>query len=431
MNFFGIIQSMTILSFSFSNFDAFKEEAHVDLRLSSRDAAQGWTRNTLSGKRFTTLLAAVGANAAGKTSVLRALAFVLRFMRSSFHDPVNSGLQFTPFGVFGEDALRSSTFQIEFEDTEGVYWVYGLECKRWGVISERLRKREPGASLKHVFVRELKGDEKSFDSVEAMLTASTDEFFPTYAITQGDLPAKLPANALTHMRANVSLISFARQFGVNVIQECLLECPLVDSLALESRASNLESVTDAARHLHKNPKMLDEVTNHLRRWDLGLSSIDIVELDKPKDPALAAAHVPKLVAMGLHKAGRHKFALLFEQESSGTRAAFVLLRHILQALHGGGVALIDEFDATLHPHMIEPILRMFSDETTNPHGAQLICTLQNTHAMSLLAPAQVLFVEKVDGESSVYRGDQVRGLKAEHNLERKYLSGALGAVPQL
>ncbi len=430
---------MTILSFSFSNFDAFKEDTQVSLRLSSRDAAQGWTRNTQSGQRFSTLLAAVGANAAGKTSVLRALAFLLRFMRNSFHDPVNSGLQFLPFGIYGEYAQRPSNFKIEFEDLEGVYWVYELQCTNWGVLSERLRRREPGASLKRVFVRELKGEARGSSSLAAMLSGVSDPTDdpepPTYAVILGELPAKLPANALTHMRSNVSLISFARQFGVNVIQERLLQSPLVDSLVREGRASNLELVADAALYLHKNPKVLDEVTSYLRRWDLGLSTIYIVEPDKPKDSklskTLAAAQIPKLVTVGMHKAGQHEFPLLFEQESSGTRAAFVLLRHMLEALQGGGVALIDEFDATLHPHMIEPILRMFSDEKTNPHGAQLICTLQNTHAMSLLAPAQVLFVEKIDGASGVYRGDRVDGLKAEHNLERKYLSGALGAVPQL
>lgn len=426
---------MTILSFSYSNFDAFKERAQVSFRLSSRDVTQGWTRNTPTGQRYTTLLAAVGANAAGKTSVLRALSFLLRFMRNSFQHPVHSRLNFTPFGVLGEDAKRTSHFEIEFEDIEGVYWIYELECSNVGVVSERLRKREPGANLRRVFARELKPEFKSPAALAKALSNRSDEEPPTYAIMQGDLPAKLPTHALTHMRANVSLISFARQFGVNVIQERLLESPLMDSLVSEGRASNLELVAQAARHLHKDAKLLNEVTSYLRRWDLGLSNIYIVEPEKPKNSklpkAIAAAHLPDLLAVGVHKAGNLEFPLLFEQESSGTRAAFVLLRHILQALHGGGVALIDEFDATLHPHMIEPILRLFSDEKTNPHGAQLICTLQNTHAMSLLAPAQVLFVEKLDGASSVYRGDHVDGLKAEHNLERKYLSGALGAVPQL
>ena len=433
---------MAILNFSFSNLDAFREKAHVEFTLNDRDATQGWTRNTPTGQRYTTLLCAVGANAAGKTSVLRALSFLLSFMRDSFHRPVQAGIGLVPFGVIGKDANRPSEFEIEFEDVEGVRWEYELRCTRQLVIYERLRRRKPGGSYRQVFTRELKdktsGESKARAGLSPPAQASEDQPPAAYSITQGETPTKLPVQMAATVRSNVSFISFARQFGVKLMHDCLLETRPMDMLVSEGRASNSQLLREASRHLHREPELLEDVKRYLRRWDLGLADIQLVEMtskaSSPSPSKLAAAIAPlapEVMALGVHQAGDHYFALDFQQESSGTRAAFVLLRHMLQALRSGGVALIDELDATLHPHMIEPILRLFDDVKTNPVGAQLLCTLQNPHALSLLAPAQVLFVEKAEGASSVYRGDEIQGLKAEHNLTRKYLSGALGAVPQL
>ena len=46
-------------------------------------------------------------------------------------------------------------------------------------------------------------------------------------------------------------------------------------------------------------------------------------------------------------------------ESSGTQAVFLLLKKILQALEYGGVVIIDEMEADLHPDMITTLLDLF------------------------------------------------------------------------
>ena len=81
--------------------------------------------------------------------------------------------------------------------------------------------------------------------------------------------------------------------------------------------------------------------------------------------------------------------------------------------------------------MIEPILRLFHDPETNPHGAQIIFTCQAPEVLKLLQKAQVTFIEKSDCVSTACRGDEVAGLTRQHNLCTKYMTGALGAVPQL
>jgi hypothetical protein len=52
--------------------------------------------------------------------------------------------------------------------------------------------------------------------------------------------------------------------------------------------------------------------------------------------------------------------------------------------------------------------------------------------LSLLHKAQVVLVEKKqDSQSSAWRLDQVKGIRADDNLYAKYMGGSYGAIPQL
>jgi AAA15 family ATPase/GTPase len=123
--------------------------------------------------------------------------------------------------------------------------------------------------------------------------------------------------------------------------------------------------------------------------------------------------------------------LPFFEESSGTQSAFVLLRVILPVLENGGVAIIDEIDNDLHPHMLPHILELFKFEHTNPHQAQIIFTCHTPEVLNILKKHQSYLVEKIDQKSEAWRLDNVLGLRTDDNLYAKYMAGALSAVPNL
>jgi hypothetical protein len=119
-------------------------------------------------------------------------------------------------------------------------------------------------------------------------------------------------------------------------------------------------------------------------------------------------------------------------ESSGTQGAFVLLSRLLDALEMGGLAVIDEFENDLHPHMLEPILDLFANPSTNPHQAQLLFTCHAVEVLNLIHKSQVMLVQKdADCESSAIRLDAVVGIRNDDNFYAKYMAGAYGAVPQI
>ena len=105
---------------------------------------------------------------------------------------------------------------------------------------------------------------------------------------------------------------------------------------------------------------------------------------------------------------------------------------ILPALQQGGLVVIDELEADLHPHMLTPILDLFFSPKTNPHNAQVIFTSHAIEVLSLLHKSQVVLVEKNDQcQSDAWRLDTVKGVRVDDNLYAKYMAGAYGAIPQL
>jgi len=119
----------------------------------------------------------------------------------------------------------------------------------------------------------------------------------------------------------------------------------------------------------------------------------------------------------------------------GTRTLFRLALPILLAIEKGGVVLVDELEASLHPTLAQQIVRQFNDPTTNPRNAQLLFTTQDTNLLGTtlgeptLRRDQVWLTEK-DGEGAtvLYPLTDYKPRKAE-NLERGYLQGRYGATP--
>ena len=69
---------------------------------------------------------------------------------------------------------------------------------------------------------------------------------------------------------------------------------------------------------------------------------------------------------------------------------------MLKTLKEGGVLIIDEFDARLHPLLTKKIVQLFNSTETNEKGAQLIFATHDTNLLkaNLLRRDQICFVDK-------------------------------------
>lgn len=185
----------------------------------------------------------------------------------------------------------------------------------------------------------------------------------------------------------------------------------------------------AAAYFSVSPLQQAKMNQLLCNWDLGLSGIDLKKIQlNPVDTPEETSWFP----FGRHVSGADTFSLPFTLESNGTQSAFVMLSSLLPVLESGGLAVIDEFENDLHPHMLEPILDLFANPLTNPHHAQLIFSTHAIEVLNLVEKSQVMLVEKDKlCISTAYRLDTVEGIRNDDNFYAKYMAGAYGAVPQL
>ncbi|MGJ4748702.1 AAA family ATPase, partial [Leptospira sp. SA-E8] len=89
-------RSLMLHSFAFKNFLSFKERIEVSFALTQKASAHGWDAISPSGQRLATALAVIGANGAGKTSLIKPVAFLSWFITNSFQSSPTAQILINP-----------------------------------------------------------------------------------------------------------------------------------------------------------------------------------------------------------------------------------------------------------------------------------------------------------------------------------------------
>jgi uncharacterized protein len=399
-------------SYSFSNFRGFRDTVEVSFRLTPAAPAYGWTKESPSGQRLTTAMAVIGPNAAGKTTLLQPLGFLAWFIPHSFNAAPEAEI---PISAHFTKQDEPTEFEVVADDGAGVLFRYRLAVTKARVIAESLETASTLRSqYRTIFQRSLADDR--------------------YVVEQNDFG--LDSQQAENVRPNVSLISWARQFGVKIADHVSGWVVTSNVVATGRSYSHPYTIhTRAAGHFANNPEHQEHMRALLREWDLGLSGIVIRKLERARNQRSSDNATPppdEWLAYGVHSEGDQSWELPFNRESSGTQAAFDLLSHIAAALASGGIMVYDELDNSMHPHLLEPLLRLFASDESNPKGAQIIFT---THAaetvLKFLQRAQVMLVEKEGIVSDTWRLDEVKGVRSDENLAAHYNAGRYGAIPRI
>jgi hypothetical protein len=396
-------------SYTFSNFQSFASKVEVDLTINRKVALTDWMVDPVCGNRVSKLMGVVGHNASGKTALLKSLTFLHWFISQSFASAPDSPIPFYPHVVHSSEP---SEFECTF-DFDGSLWRYTLLCTSDMVLNETLYQKrdrfDKAFRFNYVFIRAWNPGTKS------------------YSVKQQGFG--LSPQSAKKVRTNVSLIAWAAQYDVPLAKQ-LASTLVVSNVNVAGRLPiNEKHIRIAATHFSSRPSQQAKMNELLCLWDLGLSGIDLkIIQSNPVDAPDEKSWYP----FGHHVSGATTFSLPFNLESNGTQGAFILLSSLLPVLESGGLAVIDEFENDLHPHMLEPILDLFANPQTNPHDAQLIFSTHAIEVLNLVEKSQVMLVEKDEQcISTAYRMDTVEGIRNDDNFYAKYMAGAYGAVPKL
>ena len=319
-------------------------------------------------------------------------------------------MKLEPF-VLSNDTNNASEFDIIFLHNDKQIQ-YGFECTSEEVLNEWLFIND-----KKVYERT--GTELSFgNKYQKMLSAYKK--LPTERLYIAVLEYFLDEEAKKAVLGDF-ISFFSKEY--NVFTEILFE----------STVKGLAGIVGLSKKLVSNKVYRKKVEHYLRLIDVGIKRLD-VQIETIFDERTGKKKEEKVVRT-VHdiydETGNVVGEKLFDlrQESTGTLRFLAYIQNIIEMISNGGVFIVDEMSARLHPLLTKLIVDIFCSSQNKK--AQLIFT---THDISLLNNNQfrrdeVVFVDKNErGESSLYALSDLK-VREDATFNKDYLQGKYGAIP--
>lgn len=428
------------------NFGPLKNEVELNFEIAEQMDEDAYEVAMPDGKKLLKLAYIYGANASGKTTVLRAFEFLRKLLLKPINDKALE-LDFEPFLFCDHPHHSTSNIELSFY-AEGIRYVYELVFNKQSILDEKIifyqsakptelfsRSTDPEKRLSKIqFGSKIKIPSREKDLLESN-TLHNNTVIGAYAKTNVDIP---------------ELEKLNRWFS-NFL------------LGLVTSANDLTEIT--ASQIDNNPEINEWINSFLNKADqqiievnvpdssnqigLPLESFDsdfkasiIRTKNSPSKQTNTAINVGKFYGGPsqrkidfIHRVNEDQsYSLSILKESSGTKRYFGLGGPLYSLIHGEHMLCIDELETSLHPDLMKHFLQTF---LLNSKGSQLLIT---THNVSLMEDQDFIrrdalwFSEKGnDGAVSLYSAADFDSstLRKDASLIKAYKSGRLGAKPNL
>ncbi len=378
-----------VLEMRLSNMLSFRDEATLDLQAAKIQTKKARVLEgnlfSVDGEQMLKTVALFGANASGKSNVIKAVRACVDMVRSSHNYNADTKFAIAPF-KFENGADKPSSFYIRFL-LDKVEYEYSFSFMHDEIITETLYYY-PNGRRSLVFSRdESRGAEKK--DVYEFKTA-----------------IRRPFDVADNTSKKTLYISRASQMDREIAQKIFLF--FCNDIVLDYHVANMDSL-DALFKARK-----EQMLEVLRTADS-----DIVDF-KIQNNAITTYH-------------RTNPSVPFDfetEESEGTKTLFRMMLRMIGIIHEGKLLLVDEIDNSLHTQLVEFVIGMFN----HSDHAQLIYTSHNTHLLNtnFQRRDQVYFVNKRDdGSSDLYSLFDFKDFRDTLDMEKAYLQGRFDAIPYI
>ncbi|MEO5375562.1 MAG: ATP-binding protein [Alphaproteobacteria bacterium] len=382
-----------LIEFRVKNYRSLRDEQVLSL-VASRDKTW-WDTHTLATgiKAAPALLRSAviyGANASGKSNLIRALLDMRRMVEISATEiKPGQSLDAHPFLLDGDSPDQPTEFEATFL-LDGVRYQYGFAMSSQRIVSE------------HLLVY------KAFKP-QYWIKRNDDTYHDCSALKG---PKKTWESAT---RPNGLFLSTAVQLNSESLR------PVYDWFVNKIAIVNEHSIIDprlTTEHIKRNESRKN-ICAFLNAADISIADIEV----DTKTDKLRFHHVTEK--------GRAKFD--FDDESNGTRHLLFLVAPVLDVLEKGLTLVVDELDASLHTLLVRELVRLFHRPETNTGGAQLIFTTHDTSLLDadLFRRDQVWLFEKDRDQASDLVSLSEFSPRKNEALGRGYLTGRYGGIPFL
>lgn len=358
-----------------------------------------------------------GANSSGKSNLLLALYVMKSMVQTSAKNSSTDSLPWLPFLL--KDGLRNSDTMMEVLFVlNGTRYRYGFRYNSTRIESEWLMRKITGR--------------------ETVVFQRQGEVLDISSGINGD--SRLIDVAIEGTKPNNLFLSMADALNVEEAKDIIAWFNNVDTLNMRTPL-NLARQTDS---LLKEAEYGAVIRGYLKSLSLGIEDVVSEEFDNASSnnsPIFKAVHkVYDAEGKPKNDTVSWDFSTF---ESSGSNRALYISGSVVKSLKTGGVLIIDEVEAFMHPIMTLALIELFMSPESNPHRTQLVYSTHDTNLLNYLKfrRDQIYFMEKnkwesselfslsdfkyknADGEESSERWDS--------DKEKRYIEGRYGAIPFL
>jgi AAA15 family ATPase/GTPase len=352
-----------------------------------------------------------GANASGKSNVVRALDDVLSFMLHGASRESSYLSGFNPFRLDATTSEEPSRFELRIV-RDGVVFIYLLSADQKQVFEERLEyipaeaKQLRKRLLFHRIWERTKqkyiwknGADLGTAYVEIEEALQDHEPFVSFLVSRLKVAVVGPLSSwLRHRWAGLTLgwEGYDRHLAMLLLGDVW-------------------------------PERQRSVIEMIKAFDTGISSIEIEKVQSETTEGVDAS----FRVWAHHLSGAAKVRWPLEEESTGTQRLFSLTYKMLHVFEHGALAIVDELGSNIHPNIVREIVRLFQNPHTNPKRAQLVFTSHDNTLQrgNLLRRDQIWFTQKLkDGSTDLYPLTDFHP-RNDLALDKAYLDGRFGAVP--
>jgi AAA15 family ATPase/GTPase len=435
-----------LLEFKVSNYRSIGDEQTISLIPAPKQ--KDHLQNIITKGRHQALnaISFYGPNGGGKSNILKAMSLMDRLVHISARTSSTTRLPYDPFLLREGWKDKPTRFEISFVINKNRYR-YGLEFTESEIKKEWLFRKSTGREV-NLFEREGEVIDTSsgFNSPDQGFNGSKKIIDAAIEATRNNALFLSTCDMLNIEEAK-SILKWFKHFN------------MLDGLNIEEDIRTV-SLSESNEYNKKIRQYLSSLG--LGLFDVQITTKDFDESELPDNMPdnLRSQLLDKLkgtqsyTVYALHKIydsdGKPTEKIhswdFNERESAGTQKAFKLSGPVLWALANGGVLIIDEIEAAMHPIMTLNTIDLFLNAESNLNNAQLIFATHDTNLLSYsnLRRDQICFAEKNKWESTeiyslsdfVYFGEKNGEFKSEKerpdtDKEKRYFEGRYGAIPAL
>ena len=412
-----------LIEFSVSNFRSIKEEQTLSMIADSSTRKNDNTFVPIEGNKLRLLNSAAiyGANASGKSNILKALDRLISYIHTLNIDVDDNIPYYEPFELDKLCLSQPSIFKLSFI-IEGIMYEYQIAFDSREVHHEQL-DYYPHKRQANLFIR-------TKNEVKRGAYFQDKRLFSSKALTKYPYLSKMAREEHEQMQRIYEYLKTYAFFAAN-------DTDMSSSL-----------VHQVNQLLQEDQKLKIKLDKLIKIADTQIEKIELEEKDVkfefpdelPEGIKNFILSSNKYKVFAVHKNFRDgesegvRIFNFFQKESSGTIRLAELGAIMLLILNRGHILVIDEIDNSLHPKLCKFLIKLFHHPLTNPRNAQLIFASHETTLLDreLLRKDQIWFTEKNKyGETQLFSAQDFDKVKGDEPFDRWYMQGKFGGQPNI